>query len=244
METQNCSNCDSPLSGNFCSSCGQSAETHRITAKHFVEHELIHGVWHMDNKIIFTLKELFTRPGKAAKDYLSGKRLKYYNVFYLLLLVVGLDIAITHLLEPYLNSLTSQLPEEPLKLFHFIYKYPKFIILGQIPLFTLNSWLLLRKLQFNFAEHLIIVGFAFLGMTIINLLLNSSKLLLYNIGSTSFIFALTSLSVLRLLYFGWVYYQICQPVYSISGFIWKMTCFFLLTLVEIIAVASLWIILF
>ena len=37
------------------------------------------------------------RPGQAALDYISGKRVKYYNVFYLSLLVLAVNILLLHL---------------------------------------------------------------------------------------------------------------------------------------------------
>lgn len=82
---------------NFCPSCGQKTDTHRIVLKHFIFHDLIHGVWHLEKVIVFTLKETILRPGQAALDYISGKRIKYYNVFYLSLLVIAVNILLLHL---------------------------------------------------------------------------------------------------------------------------------------------------
>ena len=42
--------------------------------KHFVMHDLLHGVWHLEKGILFTLKETIIRPGQAALDYIKGKR--------------------------------------------------------------------------------------------------------------------------------------------------------------------------
>lgn len=89
MHSKNCLNCDTPLGGKFCYECGQKSDTHRITARHFIFHDLVHGVWHLDKGLLFTLKETFTRPGYAAMDYINGKRVRYYNIFYLMILVLG-----------------------------------------------------------------------------------------------------------------------------------------------------------
>ena len=79
--TTSCLNCNENLIGKFCYNCGQKSDTHRITLKHFIFHDVLHGVWHIEKGIIFTIKESKTRPGKAALDYISGKRMRYHNFF-------------------------------------------------------------------------------------------------------------------------------------------------------------------
>lgn len=96
MHNTTCLNCTTEIDGKFCSECGQKSDTHRITAKHFFMHDLLHGVLHVDKGIPFTLKQLFIRPGFAARDYISGKRVQYYNVFYLMFIVLGLIIIVTN----------------------------------------------------------------------------------------------------------------------------------------------------
>ncbi|ESU25140.1 hypothetical protein FEDK69T_01070 [Flavobacterium enshiense DK69] len=52
MHHTNCLNCDTSLSGKFCSNCGQKTDTHRITFKHFIMHDVLHGVWHFESDIL------------------------------------------------------------------------------------------------------------------------------------------------------------------------------------------------
>ena len=84
MTTHNCLNCGKRLTDAFCSGCGQKADTHRITFKNFIFHDVLHGTFHLDRGILFTVKQALTRPGQAALDYISGKRKPFYNVFYLI----------------------------------------------------------------------------------------------------------------------------------------------------------------
>lgn len=67
-------------------------------------HDLLHGIWHLEKGILFTIKETFMRPGQAALDYITGKRIRYYNVFYLSLLVIALNLLLSHLYETLLLS--------------------------------------------------------------------------------------------------------------------------------------------
>ena len=74
MDQNYCLNCADQISKNFCANCGQKTDTHRIKIKHFLFHDLLHGVWHLEKGILFTIKEAFVRPGQAALDYIGGKR--------------------------------------------------------------------------------------------------------------------------------------------------------------------------
>lgn len=64
----NCLNCGKELSGNYCTGCGQNSYTYRISLKHFVSHDLLHGTFHIEKGLFFTEKEALTRTGKAALD--------------------------------------------------------------------------------------------------------------------------------------------------------------------------------
>jgi hypothetical protein len=96
MENKNCLNCGNELNDRYCSHCGQKSDTHRISFKNFIFHDLLHGTFHIEKGIIFTAKQALLRPGKAALDYISGKRKPYYNVFLLVILTIGLLIFLRH----------------------------------------------------------------------------------------------------------------------------------------------------
>lgn len=57
-ETINCLNCNSKIDGKFCSNCGQNTETHRLSFPHFLLHDIIHGTFHLDKGILFTIKKV------------------------------------------------------------------------------------------------------------------------------------------------------------------------------------------
>ena len=72
---QDCANCATPLSGRFCSNCGQPAHLHRSIG-HLVE-EFAHGILHLDTKVWRMLPRLVFQPGKLTRDYIHGKRTQY-----------------------------------------------------------------------------------------------------------------------------------------------------------------------
>ena len=46
---------------------------------HFMEHDLIHGVWHIDKGVLFTVKELILRPGDSVRGFIQGKRVGFFS---------------------------------------------------------------------------------------------------------------------------------------------------------------------
>lgn len=89
MTTNNCLNCEKELTDEFCSGCGQKSDTHRISFGNFIFHDVLHGTFHIEKGMLFTAKQALLSPGKAALDYISGKRKRYYNVFYFILIAIG-----------------------------------------------------------------------------------------------------------------------------------------------------------
>lgn len=83
--TFTCASCGHPLSGRFCSDCGEERiDPHSLTVRHFVTHA-IHEVFELDGKIWRTLRALVLRPGFLASEYCAGRRRCYVNPFRLLI---------------------------------------------------------------------------------------------------------------------------------------------------------------
>lgn len=86
--TNNCLNCNEELVGKYCSNCSQPASTHRFSLSHVFKHDFVHGIFHFDKGFFFTIKELFTRPGHSIREYVKGKRVKHFNYFATVLLLL------------------------------------------------------------------------------------------------------------------------------------------------------------
>lgn len=85
-ETRRCASCGHPLSGRFCSACGEeTVETHELSLKHFFGHSVVHEFAHVDGKIVRTLRSLLLRPGFLTCEYFAGRRTPYVNPLRLLL---------------------------------------------------------------------------------------------------------------------------------------------------------------
>ena len=178
MTTKNCLNCEKELTDKFCAGCGQKADIHRITFKNLIFHDILHGTLHLDRGILFTAKQSLLRPGTAALEYISGKRKRYYNVFYLILIMIGLMLFFRHIDELFYPQeieaipKPSKLDETSQRLNEMISQRSKFIIFLFIPFAAVNSFILFRRKKLNLSEHSILTGMILLGIILLNIITN------------------------------------------------------------------------
>jgi len=83
-----CLNCGQPLlhNENFCSYCGQKNTANQLSIGIYIN-KLVAGFFSYDSHFWTTFIPLLIKPGKVAKEYISGKRIKYVNPFQLYLQV-------------------------------------------------------------------------------------------------------------------------------------------------------------
>ena len=79
-----CLNCATKLRGRYCHNCGQSADDHHRSIGHLLW-EAIEGFTHLDGRLANTLPALLFHPGKLARDYIEGRRMRHVPPFRLFL---------------------------------------------------------------------------------------------------------------------------------------------------------------
>ena len=70
---KNCLNCNHVVEERFCTHCGQENVKIQDSAIHLIIHYM-QDLVHYDGRFWHTFKNLFTRPGKVAVEYMEGKR--------------------------------------------------------------------------------------------------------------------------------------------------------------------------
>ncbi|MFZ5970688.1 MAG: DUF3667 domain-containing protein [Bacteroidota bacterium] len=73
-----CINCETEVSGNFCSHCGQRGLVKRLTIREGWS-DFWSRVYGFDGMFPRTVRDLTMRPGQAAREYIAGNRVKYYG---------------------------------------------------------------------------------------------------------------------------------------------------------------------
>ena len=88
-----CKNCESNTQGKYCAECGQKTTIGKVTFKETIQ-DLFDAIFSIEAPLIATLKMLALNPGKLFKEYLAGKRKKYYKpvTFFILMTVIYLVI--------------------------------------------------------------------------------------------------------------------------------------------------------
>ncbi len=176
---ERCKNCSQHLllQQNYCHECGQKTRIHRIDLHYFVP-EVPHSIFHVDGGILFTLKELFTRPGHTIREYLEGRRKPHFKPV-MLVIIMG---SICALIQYYLNGETkfknddlfkSNLGESPLanyvdfrglveyfkEVFVWLSSHFAFTVLLMLPITALGFYLGFRRYKINYPEWIVIFLF-------------------------------------------------------------------------------------
>jgi len=233
MTTNNCLNCEKELTDQYCSGCGQKSDTHRITFKNFIFHDVLHGTFHIERGILFTAKQALIRPGKAALDYIAGKRKRYYNVFYLILLTLALLLFLRHFYDALLHmqgeAFTPTNEDAANKALDDIYaQKSKFLIFLSVPFAALNSFLLFRRKKLNLSEHSIIAGMILLGILLLS---TFGHLLFYLNLVVAFSAAFANgvsliITILCTFHIGYGLYNAFSADYSKWGIAYRIVLFF------------------
>ncbi len=220
--TKKCLSCNSEVENNFCPFCGQKSSTKRFSMKHFVIHDFIHGVFHLDKGFLFTVKELVIRPGHSVREYIQGKRVDHFNYFtgFILLLAVG------HFIGNYSQITGDQLFEDgKMSGFHKVAKdFAKFILLATVPFYAFASYCVFKKAKLNYIEHLVMAMYLMNGILIIGLFFTSLTVFYGNIKVLSVLNLFNPL--LEFIYMCFFFYQF------FSKFQYKKSILFILIILN------------
>lgn len=171
--TTTCKNCNQHFKGNFCYSCGQSAEIHEINL-HYLWHDIQHGLFHFDNGIFYTIKQLFTRPGKTIREFIEGKRIKHFKPISLILVLAGIYGLLYHFfnINPALVIQdTNPVKEKFSKFNEWFGGHYAIMELLYLPIFSTASYLAFRKENLNFVKHIVLNAFVIGQKLVVNICL-------------------------------------------------------------------------
>ena len=204
-----CKNCGNEFSGNYCNMCGQSAHTHDINA-HFIWHDIQHGLLHFEKGILYTIKELFVRPGYAVKEYIDGKRINHFKPLSLLILLGGLYAFLLHTFNVHQIPIINNDPGKLLKfdlseLFRLIEEHYSFAQIILLPIYSLASYLAFKKRKLSYMKHVVLNAFMLAQRLVVKILFIP---LLYAVSGTpkmNLIIGITNFIGFALMF--WTLYQ-------------------------------------
>lgn len=159
-----CKNCNHTYKGNYCPNCGQQAKTHKLNF-HFLLHDIQHGIFHFDNGIFYSIGQLFKRPGHTIREYIEGKRVKHFKPISMVVILASVYGLLIHYFDirlgkEIINNGSSYEHFIQEKTNRWIEHHYAWATLLTLPLYSLASYYVFRKLNYNFIEHLILNSFA------------------------------------------------------------------------------------
>lgn len=153
-----CKNCHQIFKGHYCNNCGQSAETHKINA-HFLWHDIQHGLLHFDKGILFSLKQLFTRPGDSVREFIEGKRVRHFKPLSLVVVLAALYGVLYHFFH------INMFPKADNELIDYnefnewMATHYSWTTIAAIPIYTIGTYVVFRKQGYNYFELFILNTF-------------------------------------------------------------------------------------
>lgn len=156
-----CKNCGNLFEGKFCSNCGQSSDTHRLDV-HFLWHDIQHGLFHYDAGLIYSFRELFSRPGHSIREFIQGRRIRHFKpismvivlaVFYgLFYHTFGIDNT-----RPFISAENQDIDYASYN--EWIAMHFSWLTLASIPFYTFGTFICFRKQGYNLTEYFILNTF-------------------------------------------------------------------------------------
>lgn len=119
-----------------------------------IGHDLLHAITHVDHSILSLLKALILRPGRVAREFIEGKRKKYFGPFGFLIISVGLAsfmIAITGV--EWFQVIGDS------RIAGLLQRHVNLVILLQMPLLAAWCALLFWNNRLHYAEHLVLSAY-------------------------------------------------------------------------------------
>lgn len=235
MNKKSCLNCGHSVSDEFCSHCGQKTDTARITPRSLIKNDILGSIWHVETRFFNTLKDIITRPGQTAMDYISGKRIRYNNFIPLLLVLFSFNVLGLHYYERFASP---EVLADDSEIKDFLSKYSKAILFVIIPMLAVNAYFLFKRINLNIAEHFIIGTVSLLGILIIFLLDDIVSLIgLCQPVSKIFEFIDKIIFGLSIIFPAITYWNAFKNSYSKIGLLWRVLVLYVLMGLESSAIS-------
>jgi hypothetical protein len=143
-----CKSCGYSGMGNYCSRCGQSFNTKRISIKELLR-DLLSFFTHIEKGGLYTLKQLIVAPGRMQLTYIEGKRNIHQKPFSMFLMCATFTALFRYWI---FYSVTKYYHADTISEANFFHEYLVLTYIALIPVYILITYLLFYKSGYNYAE--------------------------------------------------------------------------------------------
>lgn len=161
----NCKNCDNIVVGNFCTNCGQNSKVDKLNLPNFLT-EISDSVFQLNRGLLYTIKELFIRPGHAIRDFIQGKRKEYFKpiayvlslstVYFLVSQISDSPTLIDDFLTGASDGVQDKVAITKFPIVDWLSNNYAYTTLLLIPIFSLASFISFLGLGRNYLENIVI----------------------------------------------------------------------------------------
>ena len=199
MPQTRCLNCEAvlPEQAHFCPACSQRADTARLTIGDMLR-ESMHSFLNVERGPVAMLRGLLTRPGEIARDYVQGRRRRYYGPFATLVVLVGATALIVNV-AGYKMLAHDGFGAAPADL---LQRHFNLLLLVQLPLLGAACAVVFRSDSLTLPEHMVLVAYT-LSMRTIAVMPTIPLALMVNASAAPTPLQVSGFWVLWYLYFAW-----------------------------------------
>ena len=105
-----CKNCNEPVTGKFCSNCGNPADLKRINGR-YIFHEIAH-FFYAEKGWLYTVKRMLVAPGDSVRQYLTEDRSRYIKPITFAIVTSLIYTIICHFFQIDTDTFNTQLSGE------------------------------------------------------------------------------------------------------------------------------------
>lgn len=160
-----CSNCHTPLSGYYCSECGQKNTAKKTNWKDAFG-AMASGLFSMERGILSTLFQVVKDPKKVAEVYWTGGRYFYQSpgqMIFFVIFICGLHLLFVNSRLLGFNVKMDNVPHAWQGIFNLQVLFIAFLL----PLLSITTWICFRRAKKSFPEHFISAVYVFSSWAIL-----------------------------------------------------------------------------
>lgn len=196
---ENCKNCNELITGNFCINCGQK-KYKRIDRKYVME-EVQYTFLHANKGLLYSAKTILKNPGKTARDFIDGNRVRHYKPILLTFVLSGLSAFLSYKvigMEAMMRDYYSVMHMDSVfmqKIMATISSYMSLFMMILIPFFALATRIAFRKSGHNYYEHVVMNAYILSYYTLISIILIYPLMFIFRHSSSAIPYYLMQASV-------------------------------------------------
>ena len=182
MDDLRCLNCELAISraARFCPHCSQRTDTTRLSLADMAR-DLLHSFVNVERGPLVFARALLLQPGTIAREYVQGRRRRYYGPFATLAVLVGVTALVFNVSGFQVLS-QEGVSAAPAALLH---RYFNLVLLAQLPLLGIVCTVVFRDAQLTWPEHMVLVAYA-LGVRAVALTVTVPIAMLGSLSAPSF----------------------------------------------------------